>query len=78
MQNMLEQGPDFCVGSIKFSFRTIVFTQYMQRCFQSKCYYVSVKLCHFGAFHFILKEGCLGHWEILFTIQWLELCMLTS
>ena len=30
----------FGVGSIKLSFRTIVFTQYMQRCFQSKCYYI--------------------------------------
>ena len=37
--NMLEQGPDFWRW---FSFRvcTIVFTQYMQRCFQFKCYYV--------------------------------------
>ena len=33
------------VGSIQLSFRTIVFTQNMQRCFQSKCYYISVKLC---------------------------------
>ena len=30
----------FGVGSIQLSFRTIVFTQYMQRCFQSKCYYI--------------------------------------
>ena len=35
----------FGVGSIQLSFRTIVFTQYMQRCFQSKCYYIPVKLC---------------------------------
>ena len=35
----------FGVGSIQLSFRTIVFTQYMQRCFQSKCYCISVKLC---------------------------------
>ena len=35
----------FGVGSIQLSFRTIVFTQNMQRCFQSKCYYFSVKLC---------------------------------
>ena len=34
----------FGVGSIQLIFRTIVFTQYMQRCFQSKCYYISVKL----------------------------------
>ena len=34
----------FGVDSIKLSFRTIVFTQYMQRCFLSKCYYISVKL----------------------------------
>ena len=42
MQNVLEQGPDFwrCFDT----FRTIVFNQYMQRCFQSKCYYISVKL----------------------------------
>ena len=33
------------VGSIQLSFRIyIVFTQYMQRCFQSKCYYISAKL----------------------------------
>ena len=45
----------FVVGSIQLSFRTIVFTQYTQRCFQSKCYYISVKLCeglHFSAFHY--------------------------
>ena len=30
----------FGVGSIQLSFRTIVFTQYMQRCFQSKYYYI--------------------------------------
>ena len=35
----------FAVGSTQLSFRTIVFTQYIQRCFQSKCYYISVKLC---------------------------------
>ena len=35
----------FGVGSIQLIFRTIVFTQYMQRCFQFKCYYISVKLC---------------------------------
>ena len=35
----------FGVDSIELSFRTIVFTQYMQRCFQSKYYYISVKLC---------------------------------
>ena len=34
----------FGVGSIKLSFRTIVFTQYMQRCFQSKCYYHNYSL----------------------------------
>ena len=47
----------FGVGSIQLSFRTIVFTQYMQRCFQSKCYYISVKLClgfHLSAFHYII------------------------
>ena len=33
MQIVLEQGPDFSVGSIKLSFRTIAFTQYMQSCF---------------------------------------------
>ena len=32
-------------GSIQLSFRTIVFTQYIQICFQFKCYYISVKLC---------------------------------
>ena len=37
-------GTNFCVGLIQLSFRTIVFTQYMQRCFQSK-YYISIKLC---------------------------------
>ena len=36
MQNVLEQGPDFRLGSIQLIFRTIVFTQYMQRCFQSQ------------------------------------------
>ena len=44
----------FGVGLIQLSFRTIVFTQYMQRCFQSKCYYISVKLrdgLHLSAFH---------------------------
>ena len=41
----------FGVGSIQLSFRTIVFTQYMQRCFQSKCYYISVKLHRGSAFH---------------------------
>ena len=39
----------FGVGSIQLSFciyiRTIVFTQYMQICFQSKYYYIPVKLC---------------------------------
>ena len=36
---MLEQGPDFwCWFDI--SFHTIVFTQYMQICFQSKYYYI--------------------------------------
>ena len=46
----------FGVGSIQLSFRTIVFTQYMQRYFQSKCYCISVKLCrglHFSAFYIL-------------------------
>ena len=38
-------GTNFCVGSIQLSFRMIVFIQYMQRCFQSKYYYISVKSC---------------------------------
>ena len=62
MQNMLEQGPDFWCwfDTTQFSYiYAIVFTQYMQICFQSKCYYISVKLyrglncaegLHFSAF----------------------------
>ena len=43
----------FGVGSIQLSFRTIVFTQYMQRCFQSKCYCISAEGLHFSACHSI-------------------------
>ena len=35
----------YYMHKIQLSFCIIVFTQYMQRCFQSKCYYISVKLC---------------------------------
>ena len=43
MQPVLERGSidellTFDVGLIQLSFHTHVFTQYMQRCFQSKCY----------------------------------------
>ena len=53
MQNMLEQGLTFGVGSIQLSFRTIVFTQYMQDVFnpnvnQSNC----AEGLHFSAFHY--------------------------
>ena len=57
MQNVLEQGPvrTFGVDLIKLSFRAIVFTQYMQRCFQSKYYYIHFSQIaqedlHFSAF----------------------------
>ena len=46
----------FGVDSIQLSYSTIVFTQYMQTCFQSKCYFIFVKIncaegLHFSAFH---------------------------
>ena len=48
----------FGVGSIQLSFRTIVFAQYMQRCFQSKCYCISVELCRgFALYCFSLTLG---------------------
>ena len=43
----------FGIGSIQLGFCTIVFTQYMQRCFQYKCYYTFQSNCaeslHFSA-----------------------------
>ena len=53
----------FGVDLIQLSFRTIVFTQYMQRCFQSKCYCISVKLSrgfHFSAFHYTCRASPLS------------------
>ena len=53
MQNMLEQGQTFGVGSIQLSFRTIVFTTCKDvfspnvTTFQSNC----AERLHFSAFH---------------------------
>ena len=58
----------FGVGSIILRFRTIVFTQYMQRCFQSKCYSISVKFAeglHFSAFHYLgIDFSSNGTWDM--------------
>ena len=50
----------FGVGSIQLSFRTIVFTQYMQRCFQSKCYSNCAEGLHFSALHLYLVSVLLS------------------
>ena len=34
-----------------------MFTQYMQRCFQSKCYYISVKINCAEGLHFSAEKG---------------------
>ena len=74
MQNMLEQGPDLVMVRYNSVFvYTIVLTQYMQICFQSKCYYISVKLCQ--GFALVLSLTLGAHARGLQYLSCLSVCL---